>query len=522
MLLTTTHTMEMSFFSRERHYLKLDRFQRRFMRLFHFVGITVFALAASAAAADRPNVLFIIADDLNCDLGCYGDATAVTPNIDRLAASGVLFEHAYCQVPLCGPSRTSMLTGRTPAATGITRNPGAGRFAHEYSRSNDFRDNVPDTVTLPQLFKNNGYFAARVGKLYHYGVPGQVGSWGQDDLASWDYVVNPAGRDKAEENKIFTLRPGYYGGTLSWLSTDGTDREHTDGIGATAAISLMENRPYGRSIRKEIDRDAPFFLAVGFYRPHTPYVAPHAYFDKHPSDAVVLPEHSKDDKARQPMAAYLSRQKDADGMNDDLRQQAIAAYHASISLVDTQVGRLLDALDELGIADNTIVVFTSDHGYHLYDHGLWQKRSLFERSARIPLIIRQPKTAQSGTKTDALAGLIDLYPTLAEQAGLKPPKYIDGVSLSPALKDPDASVQDAVFTEQEFTNKQFGYSIRTDRYRYALWQDAKDRHIVGEVLFDMQQDPEERNNLIEPMANSKELKSLRKQIANHWPSTVFN
>lgn len=470
-------------------------------------------LSSVAMAAERPNVLFIIADDLNCDLGCYGDATAVTPNIDRLAASGVLFERAYCQVPLCGPSRTSMLTGRTPAATGITRNPGAGRFAHEYSRSNDFRDNVPDTVTLPQLFKNNGYFAARVGKLYHYGVPGQVGSWGQDDLASWDYVVNPAGRDKAEENKIFTLRPGYYGGTLSWLSTDGTDREHTDGIGATAAISLMENRPYGRSIRKDLDRDAPFFLAVGFYRPHTPYVAPHEYFEKHPSDAVELPEHSEDDKAREPMAAYLSRHKDADEMSDDLRRQAIAAYHASISLVDTQVGRLLDALDELGIAEHTIVVFTSDHGYHLYDHGLWQKRSLFERSARIPLIIRKPNTKHAGEQTESLAGLIDLYPTLAEEAGVPAPDYVDGVSLAPVLADPNAAVQDAVFTEQEFTNKQFGYSVRTDRHRYAVWLDAKTRKISGEILFDLRNDPTEISNIAAKPTSDEVIAQLREYVA---------
>lgn len=483
--------------------------------------ISLLFFATVSAAADRPNVLFIIADDLNCDLGCYGDATASTPNIDRLAASGVRFERAYCQVPLCSPSRTSMLTGRTPTNNGITRNPGGARFSHLYERRNDFREHIPDTVTLPQLFRNNGYFAARVGKLYHYGVPGQIGTMGQDDVASWDYVVNPAGRDKAEENKIFTLSPGSYGGTLSWLSMDGTDLEQTDGLGATAAISLLENRPYGRSIRDELKQDAPFFLAVGFYRPHTPYVAPHAHFAKHPAEDVELPEHSQDDTEREPKAAYRSRQGNTDSMSDDLRREAIAAYHASVSLMDAQVGRLLDALERLGLAENTIVTFTSDHGYHLYDHDLWQKRSLFERSARVPMIVRLPDMEHAGKSTEALAGLIDLYPTLADAAELKAPEYLDGASLVPVLDDPSTTVQDAMFTEQELPNQQFGYSVRTDRYRYAIWQSAKDRRIVGEVLFDMRNDPHERNNLVDAIAGSSELKNLRKRIAERWPESVF-
>ena len=479
-------------------------------------------VATTCLAADRPNVLFIISDDLNCDLGCYGDTTASTPNIDRLATTGVRFDRAYCQVPLCSPSRTCLLTGRTPTSTGITRNPGGARFSHQYERKNDFRENVPDTVTLPQLFRNNGYFAARVGKLYHYGVPGQIGTWGQDDSASWDYVVNPAGRDKAEENKIFTLSPGSYGGTLSWLSTDGTDLEQSDGIGATAAISLMENRPYGRSIRKDLDRDAPFFLAVGFYRPHTPYVAPHAHFAKHPSDAVELPSHSADDTAQEPKAAYRSRQAETDKMTDDLRREAIAAYHASVSLMDAQVGRLLDALDQNGLSDNTIVVFTSDHGYHLYDHDLWQKRSLFERSARVPLIIRVPDTDHAGESTQSLAGLIDLYPTLAELTNLTPPSYLDGHSLVPTLSNPDTTVQEAVFTEQELPGKQLGYSVRTDQHRYAVWLNPKTNAIIGELLFDMKADPQERTNLARDASHQTTKSNLKKLIANHWPNASFD
>ena len=251
----------------------------------------------TASAADPPkklNVLFLIADDLNCDLGCYGDTRVRTPHIDGLAARGVRFEHAYCQFPLCSPSRSSFLTGRRPNVTRILTNPGR---ANQEGRSDaHFRAHIPDTVTMPQLFHNNGYFAARVGKLYHYGVPTQIGTSGLDDPPSWDYVVNPAGRDKAEENRILSLTPGNFGGSLSWLAADGADAEQTDGLSATAAISLLEQH-----------QDEPFFLAVGFYRPHTPYVSPRNYFDRHPLDEIMLPALSADDKSRTPAAAYSMR-----------------------------------------------------------------------------------------------------------------------------------------------------------------------------------------------------------------------
>jgi arylsulfatase A-like enzyme len=225
-------------------------------------------VTAQAQPSRKMNVLFLVADDLNCDLRCYGHPQVKSPNIDRLAARGVRFEHAYCQFPLCSPSRSSFLTGRRPNATRIHSNPGAGQFSTDYRPTPHFREFIPDTITMPELFRKHGYQAARVGKLYHYGVPGQIGTSGLDDLASWNFFVNPAGRDKAEENKIFTLTPRSYGGTLSWLAAEGTDYEQTDGLAATSAISLMEEY-----------KDQPFFLAVGFYRPHTPYVAPKKYFD---------------------------------------------------------------------------------------------------------------------------------------------------------------------------------------------------------------------------------------------------
>lgn len=441
----------------------------------HVCGLAV----AAAEPSPRPNVLFLIADDLNCDLHCYGHPQAQTPQIDKLAARGVRFANAYCQFPLCSPSRSSFLTGRRPNETKILTNPAAARFSTDYRARPHFRDNIPDTVTLPQFFRKAGYFVARVGKLFHYGVPGQIGTSGLDDPESWEYVVNPAGRDKAEENRVFTLTPGSFGGTLSWLATDGSDFEQTDGLSATAAISLLEE-----------SREKPFFLAVGCFRPHTPYVAPEKYFKLYPIENIGLPALSADDKQRLPAAAYLSAKPEQDTMTDETRRAAMQAYWGSISYMDAQMGRILDALERLGLADKTIVVMTSDHGYHMYEHGLWQKMSLFENSARVPLIVAAPGAKANGRATQSLAELVDLYPTLADLCGLKAPVYLDGDSLRPVLDDPTVQIKDAAFTQVE-RGKVASYSIRTPRWRYTAWDDGKQ----GEQLFDMEADPGETKNL---------------------------
>jgi iduronate 2-sulfatase len=453
-------------------------------------------IVAEEAPTKKPNVLLLVADDLNCQLGSYGHARVQSPNIDKLAARGVLFERAYCQFPLCSPSRSSFLTGRRPNATRIHTNPQAGRFSTDYRPKPHFRDFIPDTVTLPQLFRQHGYFVARVGKLYHYGVPGQIGTSGLDDLASWEYFVNPAGRDKAEENRVFSLIPGTYGGTLSWLAIDGSDLEQTDGLAATAAISLLEQK-----------RDKPFFLAVGFYRPHTPYVAPRKYFDLYPLNQISLPVLSAADKTRSPAAAYLSAREEQKSMTGQQRREAIQAYWASTTFMDAQVGRVLEALDRLRLADNTIVVMTSDHGYHLDEHGLWQKMSLFENSARVPLIIAAPDAKGNGQSTKALAELVDLYPTLADWCGLPAPKYLDGTSLKPVLTDPSSTVKDAAFTQVRRGDFQ-GYSIRMARWRYTLWDEGR----KGEQLFDMESDPDESKNVAAEAQHASLVAELKQRV----------
>ncbi len=463
-------------------------------------ALVLSAAASSPEAQPRPrlNVLFLIADDLNNDLGVYG-APVRSPNIDKLAARGVQFDRVYAQHPLCSPSRSSFLTGRRPDATGVLTNP-----PPRNPMSPHFREKLPETITLPQLFKTNGWFAARVGKLYHYGVPLTIGTGALDDYPSWDLTINPRGRDREVHDRIFSLRPGLFGGTVSWLADEGTDAEHTDGIAAAEAVKLLER--FKRN-------NESFFLAVGFYRPHTPYVAPKRYFDMYPVDRIELPKLSEADRTRSPAAAYRSAHKEQDAMTDDQRREAIQAYWASTTFMDAQAGHVLDALDRLGLADSTAVVFTSDHGYHLADHGLWQKMSLFERSARVPLIVAGPSVKVRGAVARGLAELVDLYPTLADLAGLEPTVPVDGVSLAPMLQDPTATVKDAAFTQARN-----GYSIRTERWRYIEWDEGRQ----GAQLYDMNADPAETTNLAADARHAQTVKDLRARLATYRQSRGSN
>ncbi len=322
------------------------------------------------APAAKPNVLFIAADDLANVLGRTRPAGLRTPNLDRLAARGVFFERAYCQIPLCNPSRASLMTGLRPDTIGV------------FDLDLHFRTTTPNVVTLSQQFKNHGWVTQRVGKIYHYDVPHGIGTDGLDDPASWQHVVNPKGRDVTEESKITNPTPHKpVSAAMSWLAADGTDLEQTDGMIATEAIRLME-----------ANRDRPFFLGVGFFRPHTPYVAPKSHFEAYPLDTLKLTEVPEGDRDDIPAAAIPHNIPLPDyGLPKSDLLKSLQAYYASVSLVDAQIGRLLDALDRLALSDHTIIVFWSDHGYHLGEHHLWQKRALFDESSRAPVIIALPK-----------------------------------------------------------------------------------------------------------------------------------
>ena len=469
----------------------------------------IFLLSISGFA-QKQNVLFIAADDLSCALGCYGDPIAQTPHLDRLAATGVCFLNAYNQLPLCNPTRASVMTGLRPDTIKV------------YDLDRHFRDEVPDAVTLSQQFMKHGWWAGRVGKIYHYNVPASIGTDGFDDPPSWQKTVNPIGRDKTDESLIFNAEPHRkISAALSWLAADGKDEEQTDGMIATEAIRLMEEH-----------KKDPFFIAAGFFRPHTPFVAPKKYFDMYPLEEMRLPFAPSDDREDIPTAAFAHNCPIPHyGLDELTCRKAMQAYYACVSFIDAQVGRMLTALNRLGLAENTVVVFWSDHGYHLGEHnGIWQKRTLFEQGARAPLIIRNPVSKGNGQACRRIVEFIDIYPTLTELARIKTPKQVEGRSLVPLLQNPLSEWNGFAITQvlrpsdNRLAKPVMGRSIRTERWRYSDWAEGKN----GVELYDHYADPMEFNNLAENATkeNLAVMKRLRKMLvkkaSGQTPKTPFN
>jgi iduronate 2-sulfatase len=464
-----------------------------------FTFLVSLAAAAPAPTPGKPNVLFISVDDMNNDLGCYGSRVVKSPNIDKLAARGVRFDRAYCQFPLCSPSRSSIMTGLRPDQTRV--------FDLQYH----FRTGLPDVVTMSQLFMNNGYYAARVGKIYHYGNPGQIGTDGLDDAPSWKEVFNPAGVDKTElESKVTNFIPQRkgLGSTLAFYADpSGGDEDHTDGMVATKAIQLIEQH-----------KGEAFFLAVGFYKPHCPYIAPKKYFDLYPLEKIdAFPDPAADFRKGVPAASLTSTNPWPNyELSSDKLRLAKQAYYATISFVDAQIGRVLDALDKNGLRENTIVVFWSDHGYSLGERGLWMKQNCFEESARVPLIIAAPRIKPMGQPvSQRLVELVDVYPTLADLAGLKPPANLAGASLRPLLGTPDAPRDRPAFTQVQRQGFP-GHSVRTPRWRYTEW-DGGER---GVELYDHNSDPAELKNIAADPDNAPIMGELKALVKKNWPVRV--
>ena len=462
------------------------------------------AFSQAARPERKLNVLFISTDDLNNDLGCYGHPLVKSPNIDRLARRGVRFDRAYNQFPLCSPSRTSLMTGLRPDTTRV------------YDLKKHFRETLPDVVTLPQLFRKNGYFAARVGKIYHYGNPGDIGTNGLDDPASWDAVVNPKGVDKEEEKVLINYTPKRgLGSSLSLYASPAPDEEHTDGKVTAETIKLLEQ-----------NRERPFFIAAGFYRPHCPFIAPQKYFDLYPLEKIRPPNFSPSELKSVPPAALWINAPHF-GVSEEAQRKAIQAYYASISFLDAQVGKLLEALDRLKLTENTLIIFWSDHGYLLGQHGQWMKQTLFEGSARNPLIIAGPGTIAKGKAAGRTVELVDLYPTLADVCGLSGlPNNLAGRSLRPLLVNPQAKWDKPAITQVQRASggKAFmGYSVRTERYRYTEWDEGR----KGEELYDYERDPHELHNLaVDPKYAERlgkmkwllrDMRTRRPNLAIHQP-----
>ena len=468
-------------------------------------------LAGVATAQHRPNILFITVDDLNTDLGAYGHTIVRSPAIDRLAKEGIRFDAAYAQFPVCSPSRSSFLTGLYPQQTGVTAN------------GPHFREFVPEVVTLPQFFAQHGYLTARVGKVFHYNVPGHIGTDGLDDPPSWDERRNPRGVDVDYGPEVNSIHPDTpIGATLTWLSVPGNGSRHTDALVADAAIDLLDSHHPQRTGK-------PLFLAVGFFRPHTPFIAPSTYFNSYPPETIEAPPDFVADRSDIPTAALADRPGQLE-MTEEQKIAAIQGYYASISYVDAQIGRLLDALDAGGLRGSTIIAFLSDHGFHLGAHGLWQKGDLFEGSVRVPLILSVPDLPGErfvrGKSSESLAELVDLYPTLAELAGLAIPGHTAGVSLVPVLRNPAVAVRNSAYTmalsragwvRPEWLHQNvMGESIRTRRYRYTVWDDGR----LGVELYDYRFDPRELTNVADQAAHLAARERLAGELARRRSQAI--
>lgn len=444
--------------------------------------LPLFLPSLSQSQRRRFNVLFIAVDDLNRRLGCYGDKLAKTPNIDRLAKYGVVFRRAYCQYPLCNPSRTSLLSGLYPTETKIMDN------------QTPPRTNIGDIVFLPQHFRQNGYFTARVGKVYHGGM---------DDPASWDISEEPRRtvrqrqrqqrRTETRQRKRAEAWEGDFilvglGSTqvaeLQWRMTENEDADEPDGMIARRAVQILEEHLRTR-------KDQPFFLAVGFHKPHLPWVAPRRYFEMHDPAKMPLPQTPPDDLEDIPQVALTLRPQEQK-MTDEEKRLAIRAYYACVSFMDAQVGVLLDALDKHKLWDNTVIVLWGDNGFHLGEHGgLWRKMTLFEESAGVPLIIAASNIDGKGKSCDRTVEFVDIYPTLCELCGLPMPKHhLSGKSPVPLLNDPKASWDKPALTFVR-RGKVLGVSIRTERWRYTEWDEGR----MGVELYDHENDPHEWRNL---------------------------
>ena len=463
--------------------------------------------AAAPPAGGRLNVLFVAVDDLRTELGCYGVREVRSPNIDRLAARGTLFERAYCQQAVCSPSRTSLLTGCRPDTTRV------------YDLETHFRTNLPDVVTLPQHFKANGYFTRSVGKIYHGGL---------DDKDSWSELPAKASRPmyllpenqalvarkaEAAKGKTFQTASARYNAMTgpAWECADVPDNAYSDGAIADAAIEMLRAA-----------KDKPFFLAVGFLKPHLPFIAPKKYWDLYASDAIPPAANPFPPKnATRFTLADWGEMRAYDGIprsgavSDEQARALKHGYYACVSYMDAQLGRVLDELDRLGLRERTAVVLWGDHGWKLGEHGAWCKHSNLENDVRAPLICSVPWQKRAGSRTRALVEFVDIYPTLCELAGLPLPAHLEGTSFAPLLDAPDRAWKAAAFSQYP-RGPVMGYSLRTDRYRFTRWVLQANGAEQARELYDHQNDPQENENIAERPENRALVEALTRQVEAGW------
>ncbi len=477
--------------------------------------LTFHAIPCPGEAAGKPNVLFIAVDDLRPELGCYGKEYIKSPNIDRLAKSGMVFTRAYCQQSLCSPSRTSLMTGTRPDTTKV------------WDLTTNFRDTLPEVVTLGQHFKQHGYFVQGMGKIYHGGL---------NDPASWSvpwqvpaaakYALpqegnSPSGKPgKKQKNRPESKTPGAEGEAgrkgMVYECADVPDDTYQDGKVAALARTTLQDLS---------QKPEPFFLAVGFIKPHLPWVAPKKYWDLYDEAKIelapnpILPKGAPEYAVRQfdgEIYQYQGMSSKKEDVPTGLARKLRHAYYASVSYMDAQVGLLLDELKRLGIEQNTIIILWGDHGWKLGEHRAWGKHTNVENDVNAPLILSVPGAKNAGAHCAALVEFVDIYPTLSELAGLPLPAHLEGTSLKPLLDNPEHPWKSAAFSQYP-RGGLMGYSMRTDRYRFTVWADQQDHAKVDAIeLYDHQTDPQENTNIARDPAHAGLVSKLMEQWKLGW------
>lgn len=501
-------------------------------RIFSFITLSLLSFSSGPYAAGeqvrgRMNVLFIAADDLRPQLNCHGHTDMITPNLDKLASDGLLFDRAYCQAATCRASRVSLLTGLRPDSTEIWTNE---------SRYDKFRDHLPDIVTLPQQFKKHGYHTQSFGKIFHGGLVIRQ-KW--NDPVSWSvpawfneprYYYTEAGIRTARE--VFAKSTGATGAEIDdWvnhfvLGPSVEAPEVEDDVLQDGQIAVRGIRAL-REISKNPDK--PFFLALGFLKPHLPVIAPKKYWDMYPPEKVRVARNRGAPMNSPVLAATKwghSRSytdfPDEGEPPEELVLEITRGYAACVSYVDAQVGRVLAELDRLGLREKTIVIFWGDHGWHIGENHNWGKQTNFELSTRAPLILRDPRMKTSGCKTDALVEFVDIYPTLCELADLPLPGHLEGTSFAPLLEHPDFRWKPAAFSQfPNAARSHMGRTIRTDRYRYIEWTPLDNPGVIDAMeLYDHASDSPENFNVANRPENSTVIKQLRAQLAAGWQAAL--
>lgn len=502
-----------------------------------FAIVSFISSCSNETEIQKPNILFIMVDDLRPELGAYGNTEIKTPHFDTLARQGMVFTRTYCQAAACAPSRASLMTGLRPDSTRV------------WSLGEKFRETIPDVKTLPQYFHENGYHTVSMGKIFHNHMP-DSNSFDEPDLRP-DIFNTPDMVDRDPESfyydeelnkelarvreKRLKRNPNAYAGGWAYgrstESSEAPDNAFYDGAQTDLAISTLKDLK---------ERDQPFFLALGYYRPHLPFVAPKKYWDLYNRDSIKLaanpnlPENS-------PVMAMNSmyelrgcydlqyvRHPSEFKLSEETARLLKHGYYASVSYIDACLGKLLNSLSDLGLDKNTIVVVFGDHGWKLGELGSWCKQTNYNIDTRVPLMIRVPGINPAYNYCDNLTELVDLYPTLCDLAGLEIPTFMQGTSLKPLLSNPDLDWKTAVFSQYQRRPKNtpdgkryMGFSMVTPRYHYVEWRywdnDKKESHDLAAIeLYDLIEDPQENVNIAVKEANKKLVEKLSLQLKSGW------